>query len=95
MHPEQLEASFRYGAGQVVRRVNTRCDVSTIRAVYSKLRRMSQRIEAGEVTKPHDLLHDIWKCMDWLPDAFTPGFRALINRPHYWEREGGEKTDGE
>lgn len=84
MKPEQLEAAYRYGEGRVVRRVGTRVDVTTVKAVRAKLRSVAARAEAG--CESRDLLHDLWKAMDWLPDAFTPGFRALL--------EGRERGEG-
>lgn len=77
---EEQEAAAKYGDG-IVRRVTTRCDVSSIRAVQSKLRAVAKRAEEdlhGDVRQA--LLHDIWKAMDWLPTSFPTGFRNLLKK---------------
>ncbi len=82
LSPEEEYAAEHYGEG-IVRRVPTKADVSSIRAVRGKLHAVAAKIEeAGDIPRElrTGLLHDVWKAMDWLPDAFTPGFRRLLER---------------
>lgn len=75
MHPEQIEAACLYG-DRVPGRVATRLDVTGIRGVRAKLRKVSAQLEAG--AQPQDVLHDLWKAMGWLDESLTPGMRALV-----------------
>jgi len=74
---EELDAMARHGDG-IVRGVRTTADVSGIRAVKSKLRRVSHHLESGK--KGRDALHDLWKAMSFLDDSFTVGFLRLVKR---------------
>lgn len=76
--PEQIEASARYGNG-IVRRIHTQVDISSIRAVMGKLRRISQQAEDLPGSDLRDgILHSVWKAMSWLPDSFSSGAKALL-----------------